>query len=288
MTDPDTAGTGLDAWDLLRSALDASPDGFDVHRVVRDAAGRPQSFLLELTNASGAAPFTSDPDHLIGADVTEPLGPSSAQLIHAFRRCAQTGQRQRLRTTLSGSAAAGLTDSLVVRLDHDHLLSTWRDITEHVVAEHVLEDTLRTRSEALDDLRTVLDALSDAVVVVRPDGGTANDLAVISHATAARAARARLVFVNQTAADALGISAALASDRWLDELIGPEAALWLGELILRALRTQDETSARGVLRDDAGRVLDARDVAARQLPGGRVLLVSRDVTRDEWAQEETA
>ena len=271
----------LAAHDLLRAALDVSPDGFAVHRIVRDDNGEATGFTLQLINRAGAAPFTSDPGELAGADVATLLGPSSEPMLAAFRRCARTGSPQRFQTTFAGSAAAGTTDSVVVRLDDDHLLSTWRDVTEQIATEELLEEALRQRSDALHDLQTVLDAMSDAVAVVQPEGGAMEPTSTSN--------RAHLVYVNRTAADALGISVPLAPHTWLDALLDPPAAEWLSALIERAiLESPGEATAYGADRNAAGRVQDARVVSARALPDGRVLIVSRDVTRDAWAGDDDA
>ena len=267
----------LDARNLLRAALDVSTDGFAVHRVRRDGAGRVVGFTLEMINRAGAVPLGTTPEALVGLDVAELLGPSSGPMIDAFRRCAETGMTQKVRTTFSESPLAGTTDSIVVRLDENHLMSTWRDVTEHIVSEQLLEEALRHRSEAWHQLRSVLDAMSDAVVVVRVDGVPT---------TAAAAARSQITYVNETAATALGASASLVPPPWLDEVVGEGAVVWLGTLILRAVTATSHVSERVIVLDVSGRVQDARLVTARAMSDGQVLLVSRDVTHEEWSIDE--
>ena len=265
----------VSAQDILRAALDVSEDGFAVHRVRRDASGAIEGFTLVLINRAGAAPFDQDPGALAGADVADLLGTGGAPLLEAFRACAETGLRQQVRTTFSESVLAGTTVSTVVRVDADHLLSTWRDTTDQAVDEFILQESLRMRSDALRAVQGVLDTVGDAVVAV--------DLPASQEApTPELAARSRVSFANRTAATALGRSAGAVTRSTLVELVGEQWARVLGELICDALR-DGEASERIVVRDEAGWVQDGRVVSARVMGPGRVVVVSRDITDEEWA-----
>lgn len=265
----------VDARDILRAALDVSEDGFAVHRVRRDSGGAVEGFTLVLINRAGAAPFDQAPEALAGADVAGLLGTGGAPLLEAFRACAETGLRQQVRTTFSESVLAGTTISTVIRVDADHLLSTWRDTTDQAVDQFILQESLRMRSDALTALQGVLDTVGDAVVAV--------ELPASPEATTPElAARSRVSFANETAATALGQSAAAVTRSTLLELVGERAARVLGELICHALQ-DGEASERIVVRDADGWVQNGRVITARVMDPGRVVMVSRDTTHEEWA-----
>lgn len=264
-----------DVESVLESALAVSLDGFAIHRVRRDDQGRLEGFTLEMINRAGAAGFTDDPRSLVGRDVAELLGPSSAPMLAAFRRAAETGQVQRVRTTFTETPAAGTTDSIVVRIDEDHVLSTWRDITDQIVAETLLQDALRQANEAWRTLRVTLDAMDDAVVLLEvPD---ATRLGVSE-----RAGRVRFAYANATAAAALGLTSEQLTGMRLDQVVGATWAQELGSLIVRARLEGQACTHRVGVPPDGEEVQDARELTATPVDDHRVLLVSRDITRETW------
>lgn len=267
----------VDAQDILRAALNASEDGFAAHRIRRNADGVVEGFTLILINQVGAEPLGGDPNSLAGADVATLLGEGGERLLDAFRRCAETGIRQRVRTTFSRSTLAGTTDTVVVRIDADHLLSTWRDITDQLVEQMILLESLRLRGVATDDLLAVLDGVADAIVALQlPETG--------GPVTPESAARSCVTFANETAANALGMTTTQVIRSTLVDLVGERAAQKLGQLVCAAA-TAGEASERIVVRNAEGRVQDARRLTARASSAERFVLVSRDTTHEEWARE---
>lgn len=161
-------GSDLSASEMtLRAALDVSPDGFAVHLVRRDRDGRAAAFCLESINTAGAAPHSAGPADLLGLDLTELLpDPESTGIPGAFRRAADTGVVQKLRTSYDSDDWSGTMDLLVARVDDGRIVATWRDVTDQVRSEQVLIEAYTRAQTAWDCLYGVLDAVEDAVLLL--------------------------------------------------------------------------------------------------------------------------
>lgn len=152
----------------LRAALDVSPDGFAVHRVRRGLDGRAVGFTLEAINTAGAAPHAAGPSDLLGRDLVELLpDPEATGIPAAFRRAADTGVVQTLRTEFDSEDWSGVMDLLVTRIDADRIVATWRDVTEQVRSERVVVEAYTRAQAAWDCLYGVLDAVEDAILLLR-------------------------------------------------------------------------------------------------------------------------
>ena len=171
---------GETAWEsvvelTLRAALDVSPDGFAVHRVRRGPDGRAAGFTLEAINSAGAAPHSAGLADLLGRDLVDLLPDCEATGIPAaFRAAADTGVVQTLRTGFASDDWSGVMDLLVARIDRDRIVATWRDVTDLVRSEQVLVEAYTRAQAAWDCLYGVLDAVEDAVLLLRvgPDTPT--------------------------------------------------------------------------------------------------------------------
>ncbi|WP_143448339.1 hypothetical protein [Kineosporia sp. A_224] len=269
------AAAAIGPADLLAAALAVTPDGFAIHRAHRDPDGGITGFILEMINKAGAAPFTDDPASLVGRDVETLLGPSSVPMVEAFRRALTTGQLQRVRTTFSGTAAAGTTDSIAMRIDDNLVLSTWRDVTDQIVGEQILQDALRQANERSALLGSALDAAEDAFVVLEVP-------AVADLGPAELEGRFRVVHANRSSALSLGLERHQVAGARLDQIVGRHWGAELGGLVVEAVRADAPRSRRVVVLAPGGAVQDARHVTVTPMPGARVLLVSRDASADEW------
>ncbi|MBI4942270.1 MAG: hypothetical protein HY830_16120 [Actinobacteria bacterium] len=181
----------------LRAALDVSPDGFAVHLVRRDAQGRAVGFSLESINTAGAAPHSAGAGDLIGRDLTELLpDPEGTGIPDAFRRAADTGVVQKLRTSYDSDDWSGTMDLLVARVDTSRIVATWRDVTDQVRSEQVLVDAYTRAQAAWDCLYGVLDAVEDTVLLLGVTPAATDDSAT------ARPARTVVQYLNAAAAGA--------------------------------------------------------------------------------------
>lgn len=185
----------------LLAALAVSPDGFAVHRVHRVPGGDDAvTFTLVSINPAGAATYDGDPAELVGRALTELVPDAeSTGIPDAFRRAADSGQLQRLRTTFAGRGWTGTLDICVTAIDQDHVLATWRDVTDRTRSEAVIIDAYRQAQSAWESLLTVVEIVSDPVITLLAPTGTG---------MAARLRAITIDRVNAAAADSLGIDVA--------------------------------------------------------------------------------
>ncbi|MBI4942475.1 MAG: hypothetical protein HY830_17180 [Actinobacteria bacterium] len=184
----------------LRAALDVSPDGFAVHLVHRDGQGRADGFSLESINTAGAAPHSAGAVDLIGRDLTELLPDAEGTGIpEAFRRAADTGIVQKLRTSYDSDDWSGTMDLLVARVDAHRIVATWRDVTDQVRSEQVLVDAYTRAQAAWDCLYGVLDAVEDTVLLLDVE---AVEPVATDGTTTVRRARTVVKYLNAAAAGA--------------------------------------------------------------------------------------
>lgn len=177
--------------------MDVSPDGFAVHLVHRDGQGRASGFCLESINTAGAAPHSTGAGDLIGRDLTDLLpDPEATGIPEAFRRAADTGVVQKLRTSYDSDDWTGTMDLLVAKVDADRIVATWRDVTDQVRSEEVLIEAYTRAQAAWDCLYGVLDAFEDTVLLLTVEAVAVDDAAV------ARPARTVVQYLNAAAAGA--------------------------------------------------------------------------------------
>lgn len=267
------------AQQVLASALDASPDGFAVFRILRsgtapDAAG--PRFRLTLINAAGAA-MSRREESLVGLTLEEIVDdPEGSGVAGLLRRAVAHRGPQRLRAAYSSKGWTGVVDIVAVRVDDDHVLSTWRDVSAQVASENVLIEAYGRAQNAWDTLHLALDAASDAVLVleVAPDGpstGTTGPAVVIR-------------YLNPVAAAATGRD----RDELFDADLDASFPVWrrtsMPTLIREVAATGLPRTCRTVVDGPQGphaAPAVAFEATISPLTGHRVIVISRDVTAQE-------
>lgn len=249
------AGAASLAERTLLAALEASPDGFAVHRVHRAPGGGAVTFTLVSINRAGAATYDGDPAELVGRSLTElvPDGESTG-IPGAFRRAADSGQLQRLRTSFTGRDWSGTMDICVTAIDQDHVLATWRDVTDRARSEAVIIDAYRQAQSAWESLLMVVEIVSDPVITLSAPADTADT------ADTGMAARLRAITVdrvNAAAATTLGMDADGFADACTDQDLGPLNVL-AQAITLPVLDLEDLVAA--VLGDQQPRILRRLDL----------------------------
>jgi diguanylate cyclase (GGDEF)-like protein/PAS domain S-box-containing protein len=261
----------------LVEALDASPDGFMIYRLERDAGGRVCGAVLETVNAACSRVVGRSPGEAVGQDLRELL-PEAVQLgLWEAVQAAADGTTQRLTMDLAETRFAAVLDSLQVLLPGDRLLCSWRDVTEQTRREALLaeayEDTARVRVV----LQTAIDAMVDAFLVhqvVRdPERPGPDGLGEIVDAPA--------LLANAAAADRLGVPA--------DDLVGadlralvPEAAPYgLWDRLIDAVTTSRPQKVRIHYEDADGAWERAEDLTLALCADDQVVVMFRDASADE-------
>ncbi|HEX2809347.1 MAG TPA: diguanylate cyclase, partial [Kineosporiaceae bacterium] len=267
----------------MREALDASPDGFAVYQVERDASRSVTGMCLLFINAAGAAGFTrvfgnhaaaSDATDLLGRDLLDfyPEG-SSNGLWQVMVTAAETGQPQRHRIETVEPSWTGVTDGVHVRLDANTVLSTWRDVTDLLRGERLLSTAHDDAAEVRATLQTALDATSDGFAVFdleRDDAGRVTGL--------------RTVHAN--------VAATSPVDRTPEQVLGRDPRDWfplfkqegVWDQILASVAERRPRHLRVHLSDQTGGWTASWDNTVAPVGTDRIVLTWRDVTTDENAR----
>lgn len=81
---------------MMRSALNASRDGFAIWKVKCDEDGGITTFVLEFINNAGAAATAKKPQDLVGRDIEDVIGHGESRgLVKLFIKAIAEGKEQR-------------------------------------------------------------------------------------------------------------------------------------------------------------------------------------------------
>ncbi|WP_233153266.1 bifunctional diguanylate cyclase/phosphodiesterase [Kineosporia sp. R_H_3] len=291
------------AQDVLHAALDASPDGFALYRIVGtnhaadssgdattgplvdsavDAVG-PASvatpgprFVLTQINAAGAA-MAADDQTVVGQTLDAILDDAEASGIPGLlRRAVASPGTHRLRTSYTSRGWAGVLDVVAVRVDAEHVLSTWRDVSAQVASENVLIEAYGRAQYAWDTLHLAMDAARDAILI----------LDVGPTPTLQRPAPAPITIrhLNTVAAAGAGLDREHLIDADLDAAFPGLRGTTLPATIRRVAADGLPRTARAVIdgaNGPAGLPEAAFEATVSRLADHRVIVISRDVTAQE-------
>jgi diguanylate cyclase (GGDEF)-like protein/PAS domain S-box-containing protein len=261
----------------LVEALDASPDGFMICRLERDAGGRVGRAVLETVNAACSRAVGRAAAELVGLDLRAVLPDAEVLGLWAAVQAAGDGTPQRLTMDLLHTRLAAVLDSSQVLLPGDRLLCSWRDVTEQTRREQLLaeayEDTARVRVV----LQTAIDAMVDAFLVHQVE----RDLERPGPDGLGEVVAAPALLANVAAADRLGVPA--------DDLVGadlralvPEAAPYgLWDRLVEAVSTGRPQSVRIHHEDEDGAWARSEDLTLALCADDQVVVLFRDASADE-------
>ncbi len=124
----------------LTATLDASPDGMALLRVLRDDAGQPFDVVLVRLNAAGAPPGGEPAHAFAGRRLLDYLPEArDTGLFDAVLEAARTGRRGRLLVETDAAAGwRGAFENVVVPIDADRVLCSFRDVTQSRIEEQRL------------------------------------------------------------------------------------------------------------------------------------------------------
>jgi diguanylate cyclase (GGDEF)-like protein len=259
--------------ELLRTlqAVDATLDGFAVYTARRDASGAVAALELTFINATGARGFAGDPATLVGRDLAH-FWPDSRQngLWDALVRALETGEPVRARIEGDGSSWLGVTEGMVVRVDADTVVSSWRDVTETMQQQDLLARAYEETANARAALQAALDATSDSFAVYALERDAAGNVE-----------RIVVRLANTAAAEPLGFTPEdLVGQDLLDAF--PELqACGLWEAIVDSVDSGEPRRHRVHVQDEAGDWQASFDNQIAPVGEDQVVVTWRDVTRDE-------
>ena len=121
-------GEALVDRDLLAVALNASPDGFAIYRLVRgDDDQRAPELRIEFVNEVAAGPTGKSPDEWVGASVSEwfPEVESSGLLSVLFESIDDKAPRRVVISTQSASGWIGRFENVITPFGPDLLVNEW-------------------------------------------------------------------------------------------------------------------------------------------------------------------
>jgi diguanylate cyclase (GGDEF)-like protein/PAS domain S-box-containing protein len=175
----------------MRLSLEVSPDGYAIYEAVRDATGAVTGLTLASMNPAGMAMFPPSRQPVVGQDLrTFMPAAESSGLWTAMLRVMETGVRGKTRTQVDFGAGLRVSDGFQAKIDDGTLLVSWRDVTEVLERERLLNRAYDETAEMRVTLQTALDATSDGFAVYelqRDDTGGLAGLRLV-HANAAGAA----------------------------------------------------------------------------------------------------
>ncbi len=268
--------------DLRRSlhrtlqAVDATLDGLAVYTAERDAVGDVVALRLAFINAAGARGFAGDPTTLVGRDLAEFWPDSRANgLWTALVEALASGTPVRARVQGSGESWTGTTEGVQVPLDADTVVSSWRDVTDSMRQQELLELAYEDAATTRVALQTALDATSDSFAVY----GLERD----------RSGQVRRIVVrlaNTAAAGPLGYEPDALVGRDLLEVFPDLRACGLWEAIVASVDEGRPRRHRVHVDDEAGVWTASYDNTVAPVGEDQVVVTWRDVTRDEQGRRE--
>jgi diguanylate cyclase (GGDEF)-like protein len=184
-----------------------------------------------------------------------------------------------LRTHLRLDLGRGprLLDGLYVPIDGDTLLVTWRDVTDAVEGERLLERAYEETAEMRVTLQTALDATSDGFAVYALESDDEGQLVEL-----------RVVHANAAGAMSLGLDpfemVGMGLHEFFPDVIG--SGLW--DRIVDAAVTKAPQHHRVHMFDDDGRWLSSWDNSVAPVGEERMAITWRDVSAEERALRQLA
>lgn len=262
----------------LIEALDASPDGFTLFRLERDAEEEIRDALLETVNAVVLGLGQQERAALVGRDLRGILPQAVALgLWDACLETASTGAAQRLRLDMRETDWPAILDVLVVSVPGDRLLLTWRDVTEAVRREDLLSAAYDETAAVRAVLQTAIDAMVDGFVVHRVE----RDPSRPGHDGRGEIVAVRAVLANAAALTRTQLSTDEVADTELRDVLPDAASSGLWDALVATVTHGDPHTVRLHQVDEHGDWTGSVDVTVSLVADDQVVTVFRDATDEE-------
>jgi diguanylate cyclase (GGDEF)-like protein len=264
----------------LRLAFEASPDGWALLTVGRDAATPGVSRIIRraLLNARARELTTWSEEELPGHELCEVLGAQGTDLMRRLVTAAlEYGESSVSRTPLELAGERRVLDSSVVRLDPETVLCRWRDVTDVVDAEALLSRAYEETAEMRSTLQTALDSTSDGFAIYQLEWDDARSLVGM-----------RVVHANAAGAESLGLDPESMIGMELHEFFSEVESTGLWDRIVTAVLTKEPQRHRVQLYDEDGRWRAAWDNTVAPVGEERLAITWRDASKEERAIRQLA
>jgi diguanylate cyclase (GGDEF)-like protein/PAS domain S-box-containing protein len=263
---------------MLRRAFDASPDGWAIMAAERHDNGEVVRVRAVWINPAGLRDTGKAEDEAVGLEVSEvlPQGKGEEFLrLSALALDSDLSVPTQIQT--DGEAGRRVFEGFLAGLDSTTLLCSWRDVTERIQAQELLNRAYEETAEMRVTLQTALDATSDAFAVYALEWDEWGELMGM-----------RVVHANTAGAESLGLTAEEMVGRELREVFpqAEETGLW--ERIVIAAVTKEPQHHRVQLHDDDGTWMRALDNTVAPVGEERMTITWRDVSNEERAIRQLA
>ena len=271
----------------LRLVFDASTDGYAVYEAVRGPDGAVTRLILTSMNAAGLETVGLGAGEAHGKEVFELVPASIAADVRREMLAVLDGagalRGRHVVTTPDGDRVL---DGVVTLLDTDLVLTTWRDVTDAVEGERLLERAYEETAEMRATLQTALDATSDGFAVYSLEWDDHRALTGL-----------RVVHANAAGAQSLGLDPNDLVGLELHEFLPDVEGMGLWDRIVDAALTKAPQQIRIHVFSDGvtgpgsgggGEWQSSWDYAVAPVGEERMAITWRDVSAEEGALRQLA
>ncbi|HEY6795082.1 MAG TPA: diguanylate cyclase [Kineosporiaceae bacterium] len=267
--------------DRLHQVFDASPDAFAVYHAVRDDAGQVDGLVLGMLNAAGLADTGWALEEVLGMDVRHVVPQVEESGFLASMLAVLAGAPPHLgRFVLARGGRTRVLEGRSVKLDDDTLLVTWRDVTDIVEGERLLERAYEETAEMRATLQTALDATTDCFAVYALEWAECDGTRQLCGL--------RVVHANAAASSRLGLEPQDMIGMELREYFPEALSSGLWDRILEAVATKTPAHHRVHSFDVAGEWRSSWDNTVAPVGEERLTITWRDVSAEERALRQLA
>jgi diguanylate cyclase (GGDEF)-like protein/PAS domain S-box-containing protein len=262
----------------MRQVFEASPEGYAIYEAVRDRTGAVTGLTLVSMNAGGLAMFPLWRQPQPGQDVTV-ISPTVREsgMWDTLMGVLETGQLSRTRSEVDLGEGVRFFEGFQLRIETDVLLLSWRNVTDKIEGERLLNAAYDETAEMRATLQTALDATSDGFAVYNLTRGEDGELVSL-----------RVVHANAAGASSLGFDPLDMIDRDLREIFPGAVGSGLWDRIVTAAATGAPQYHRVHVFDDDGQWESSWDNTVAPVGEERMAITWRDVSSEEAALRQLA
>ncbi|MDQ1287706.1 MAG: hypothetical protein QG622_1271 [Actinomycetota bacterium] len=263
---------------MLRRAFDVSPDGWSILVADRNDEGEVVALHARRINPAGLRDMSRSESEILDLEVGASLrGWQGEEFLRLATLALDSEMSVPTQVCLDDGENRRVYEGFLARLDGETLLCSWRNVTERINAQDLLNRAYEETAEMRVTLQTALDATSDAFAVYALEWDEWGELMGM-----------RVVHANTAAGDSLGLTAEDMIGQELRDVFpeAEETGLW--ERILVAAVTKEPQTHRVQLHDKDGTWVKAWDKTVAPVGEERMTITWRDVSNEERAIRQLA